>query len=178
MVKLISGLYSPEAGILRLDGRALGDEDREAYRQLVSVVFADGHLFPDLHGLGRDRIEARAREGLAELGLAGQVSVRGSSFSTTDLLPAGSEAPDLAPAGRTCLEDRPIFILDEWAANQDPSFKQFFYYKLLPKLRAEGKALLVISHDDGHFDIADRVVRLQDGRLLEVSALGVGDAWA
>ncbi|MGP0067610.1 MAG: cyclic peptide export ABC transporter [Isosphaeraceae bacterium] len=175
LVKLISGLYAPEAGILRLDGRALGDEDREGYRQLVSVVFADGHLFPDLLGLGRDGIEAKAREGLENLGLAGHVSIRERSFSTTDL--SQGQRRRLALLG-ACLEDRPIFILDEWAANQDPSFKQFFYERLLPDLRAMGKALLVISHDEGYFDIADRIVRLQDGRLLEVSALGVGDAWA
>ena len=70
------------------------------------------------------------------------------------------------------LEDRPICIFDEWAANQDPSFKQMFYHKLLPELRAAGKALLVISHDENYFDIADRVIRLQDGRLLEESPLG------
>jgi putative pyoverdin transport system ATP-binding/permease protein len=175
LVKLISGLYAPEAGILRLDGRDLGDEDREAYRQLVSVVFADGHLFPDLHGLGRDGIEARAREGLEGLGLAGQVSVQGGSFSTTEL--SQGQRRRLALLG-AILEDRPILILDEWAANQDFSFRKFFYDELLLELRAEGKALLVISHDEGHFDVADRVVRLQDGRLLEVSPLGVGGAWA
>ena len=175
LVKLISGLYSPEAGTIRLDGRVLGHEDHEAYRQLVSVVFADGHLFPDLNGLGRDGIEARAREGLEDLGLASEVTVRAGSFSTTDL--SQGQRRRLALLG-ACLEDRPIFILDEWAANQDSSFKQFFYSKLLPELRAEGKALLVISHDEAYFDVADRVVRLQDGRLLEESALGFSDAWA
>lgn len=175
LVKLISGLYAPEAGLLRLDGRALADEDCEAYRQLVSVVFADGHLFSDLHGLGRDGIDAKAREGLEVLGLAGQVSVRGSEFSTTDL--SQGQRRRLALLG-ACLEDRPIVILDEWAANQDPSFKRFFYDTLLPELRAMGKALLVISHDEGHFDIADRVVRLQDGCLLEESARGIVGTWA
>jgi putative ATP-binding cassette transporter len=175
LVKLISGLYSPESGLIRLDGRALGDDEREAYRQLVSVVFADGHLFPDLHGRGGDAIEARAREGLEVLGLEGEVSVREGSFSTTDL--SQGQRRRLALLGAR-LEDRPILILDEWAANQDPSFKVFFYCKLLPELKAEGKALLVISHDEWHFDIADRVVRLQDGRLLEESPLEFGNAWA
>jgi putative ATP-binding cassette transporter len=76
------------------------------------------------------------------------------------------------------LEDRPICIFDEWAANQDPSFKLYFYHKLLPELRAAGKALLVISHDESHFDIADRILRLQDGRVLVESPLGVGGEWA
>ncbi len=154
---------------------ALRDEDREAYRQLVSVVFADGHLFPDLHGLGGDEIEVRAREGLEVLELAGDVSIREGSFSTTDLSQGQRRRLALLAAR---LEDRPILILDEWAANQDPSFKQFFYNKLLPELKAEGKALLVISHDEWHFDVADRVVRLQDGRLLEESPLEFGNAWA
>jgi putative pyoverdin transport system ATP-binding/permease protein len=175
LVKLISGLYTPESGILRLDGRVLHDEDRESYRQLFSVVFADGYVFPDLLGLGADGIETRARDGLERLGLAAQVSVRGSSFSTLDL--SQGQRRRLALLG-AWLEDRPICIFDEWAANQDPTFKQFFYHKLLPELRAAGKAILVISHDESHFDIADRVVRLEDGRLLDESPLGLRGAWA
>jgi putative ATP-binding cassette transporter len=175
LVKLISGLYAPQQGILRLDGRGLHDEDREAYRQLVSVVFADGHLFPDFRGFGRDGLESRARDGLKDLGLADRVSVQGGSFSTTDL--SQGQRRRLALLG-ALLEDRPILILDEWAANQDPAFKPFFYRSLLPELRAEGRAILVISHDEPHFDVADRVLRLQDGRLLEESRVGCGGAWA
>ena len=172
LVELISGLYKPDSGVVRLDGRMLEDQDREAYRQLFSVVFADGHLFPDLLGLRGDGIESRACYGLERLGLADRVSVRGSSFSTIDL--SQGQRRRLALLG-AWLEDRPICIFDEWAANQDPSFKQMFYHTLLPELRAAGKALLVISHDENHFDIADRVIRLQDGRLIEEVPLGIGD---
>ncbi len=76
------------------------------------------------------------------------------------------------------LEDRPICIFDEWAANQDLSFKRLFYHKLLPELRAAGKALLVISHDESYFDVADRVIRLQDGRLVDESLLAIDGKWA
>jgi putative ATP-binding cassette transporter len=175
LVKLVSGLYTPESGILRLDGRVLDHEDREAYRQLFSVVFADGYVFPDFLGLGADGIETKTRDGLERLGLADQVSVRGSSFSTLDL--SQGQRRRLALLG-AWLEDRPICVFDEWAANQDPTFKQFFYHKLLPELRAAGKAILVISHDESHFDIADRVVRLEDGRFLDESPLGLRGAWA
>jgi putative ATP-binding cassette transporter len=175
LVKLISGLYVLEAGILRLDGQVIADEDREAYRQLISVAFADGHVFADLRGLGRDGIEELARNGLRELGLEGHVSVSDSVFSTTDL--SQGQRRRLALLG-ACLEDRPIVVLDEWAANQDPTFKRYFYHTLLPDLRAMGKALLVISHDEDYFDIADRVVRLQDGCVLDESSLGLGGAWA
>ena len=75
------------------------------------------------------------------------------------------------------LEDRPFCILDEWAANQDSRFKSLFYGKLLPEMRAAGKGLLVISHDEDYFDVADRVVRLREGRVLDESPLGVGGVW-
>jgi putative ATP-binding cassette transporter len=175
LVKLMSGLYTPESGALRLDGRVIGDSDRDAYRQLVSVVFADGHLFPDVLGLGVDGIETKAREGLEQLGLAPHVSLREKSFSTTEL--SQGQRRRLALLG-AWLEDRPIFVLDEWAANQDVAFKQMFYSKLLPEWRAAGKALLVISHDESHFDIADRVVHLRDGRLVDEAPVGMGSTWA
>jgi putative ATP-binding cassette transporter len=174
LVKLLSGLYSPESGDVRIDGRRLGDEDRQAYRELFSVVFADGHLFRDFLGLGTGGIAKLARDGLERLGLAPLVSIRGSTFSTVEL--SQGQRRRLALLG-ALLEDRPVCIFDEWAANQDPSFKQIFYHKLLPELRAAGKAVLVISHDESHFEIADRVIRLQDGRVLEESPLLIGGSW-
>jgi putative ATP-binding cassette transporter len=173
LVKLISGLYAPQSGLLRLDGRVLGTGDREAYRELVSAVFADGHLFGDFRGLGGEELERRAQDGLNELGLSGLVSVQGSSFSTTDL--SQGQRGRLALLG-ALLEDRPILIFDEWAANQDFTFKSFFYHSLLPDLKAQGKAILVISHDERYFDVADRVLQLQDGRLSEASPVGCGGA--
>jgi putative ATP-binding cassette transporter len=179
LVKLVTGLYRPESGVVRLDGRVIGEGDRAAYRQLFSVVFADGHLFPDLLGVGNDpqEVEAMARAGLERLGLAAQVSVREQTFSTLDL--SQGQRRRLALLG-AWLEDRPVCVFDEWAANQDPSFKQVFYSQLLPEMRSAGKALLVISHDEGYFDVADRVLRLQDGRLVDVerSPLSIGGAWA
>ena len=100
--------------------------------------------------------------------------MRGNSFSTVNL--SQGQRRRLALLG-AWLEDRPITIFDEWAANQDLYFKHVFYHTLLPKLRAAGKALLVISHDENHFDIADRVIRLQDGRLLDEASFAIGDSW-
>jgi putative pyoverdin transport system ATP-binding/permease protein len=174
LVKLVAGLYQPESGAVWIDGHRLAEEDRDAYRQLFSIVFADGHVFRDFLGLGASGTEELARDGLLRLGLAPAVAVLGNTFSTLDL--SQGQRRRLALLG-ALLEDRPICIFDEWAANQDASFKQIFYHTLLPELRSAGKALLVISHDENHFDIADRVIRLQDGRLLEESALGIGDAW-
>jgi len=63
------------------------------------------------------------------------------------------------------LEDRSIYLFDEWAADQDPTFKQIFYHALLPELKARGKTVIVISHDDRYYDVADRLIKLEDGKL-------------
>jgi putative ATP-binding cassette transporter len=157
---------------LRVDGRAVREQDAEAYRQLFSVVFADGYLLPDLAGLDARGLEQRARYGLDRLGLASRVTLSGCSFSTTGLSSGQKRRLALLSA---CLEDRPVCIFDEWAANQDRHFKQMYYHELLPELKARGKALLIISHDEDYFEIADRVIRLHEGRLhLESVATPIG----
>jgi putative ATP-binding cassette transporter len=68
------------------------------------------------------------------------------------------------------LEDRPFYLFDEWAADQDPSFKAVFYEQLLPELRARGKAVIVITHDDRYFDLADRLLKLDNGQIVSDTA--------
>jgi putative ATP-binding cassette transporter len=164
LVKLITGLYSPESGSVLLDGQAVTSNRIEDYRQLFSVVFTDGHLFNALIGLDRLALDEQAKEALTRLELTGEVNVAAGVFSTTDLSQGQKKRLALLTL---LLEDRPICVLDEWASNQDPRFKQVFYLEILPELRAKGKSLLVISHDEDYFHVADRVVRLDHGRLTD-----------
>ena len=169
LIKLLAGLYAADSGRVVLDGRAVDRQGREGYRQLFSVIFADGHLFGDLAAIDPDGPDRRARAWLERLGLGGLVRVEGGAFSTTAVSQGQRGRLALLSA---CLEDRPIVILDEWAANQDSGFKRVFYHEILPELRATGKTLIVISHDDEYEDVADRVLRLRDGRLFEDAAVG------
>jgi len=65
------------------------------------------------------------------------------------------------------LEDRPIYVFDEWAADQDPAFRKFFYLQLLPELKRRGKTVVAITHDDRYFATADRIIKLDEGKVLE-----------
>jgi putative ATP-binding cassette transporter len=163
LVKLLAGLYEPKDGAIRLDGERIDAGQREAYRQLFTVVFADGFAFEPRHGLDPDGLDARAADWLERLDLAHKVAIAGGTFSTTDLSQGQRRRLALAAA---LLEDRPVVILDEWAAHQDAQHRRLFYREVLPALRDEGKALLVISHDDDAADVADRVVRLDGGRIV------------
>jgi len=47
-----------------------------------------------------------------------------------------------------------------------PAFKHVFYTRLLAGLKARGKTVLVITHDDKYFDVADRIIKLDYGKLV------------
>ncbi|HEV2965247.1 MAG TPA: cyclic peptide export ABC transporter [Candidatus Angelobacter sp.] len=163
LAKLITGLYSPENGELLLDGRRITDENRESYRQHFSAIFYDFHLFESLLGLEKPDLDDCARERLARLQLSDVVTIENGVLSTTQLSRGQRKRLALLTAS---LEDRPIYVFDEWAADQDPEFKEFFYRDLLMDLKASGKLVLVICHDDHYFDVADRIIKLESGKII------------
>ncbi|MFN3987215.1 MAG: cyclic peptide export ABC transporter [Rhodocyclaceae bacterium] len=169
LIKLLLGLYAPQGGEILLDGREVMPVDRDDYRQLFTTVFSDFYLFEDLvSDFGAARmLPDRAGPYLERLEIAHKVSVKDGSFSTIDLSTGQRKRLALVHA---YLEGRPVLVFDEWAADQDPTFRHLFYTELLPELRAKGHTLVVISHDDRYFHLADRVVSLGEGRVLKVRA--------
>lgn len=162
LVKLLTGLYVPEGGSVRVDGQEIDACSLDEYRSLFTVVFADGFLFTTLLGLDETDLDARGTELLSDLGLDGVVRVEEGAFTTTNLSQGQRKRLALVAA---CLEDRPVLVLDEWASYQDPRFKRAFYLEILPALQARGKTLIVISHDEDYFEVADRVVHLTSGMV-------------
>ena len=158
--KLLTGLYIPESGEIRLDDRLVTDETRDDYRQNFSVVFSDFYLFETLLGLESGATDERAQDYLQQLHLNHKVSVENGTFSTTSLSSGQRKRLALLTA---YLEDRPFYVFDEWASDQDPVFKKIFYHQLLPELKSRNKTILVISHDEAYYHIADRVVKLNYG---------------
>ncbi|WP_342051646.1 MULTISPECIES: cyclic peptide export ABC transporter [unclassified Cupriavidus] len=165
LAKLLVGLYAPEGGHVGMNGRMLsGGAGAATHREQCTAVFSDFHLFDSLVGLAGEGIDARANRLIARLQLQHKVSVANGMFSTRALSQGQRKRLALVAA---CLEDRPVIVLDEWAADQDPAFKAIFYREILGELRAQGKAVLVISHDDRYFDAADRMVWIENGRLTD-----------
>ncbi len=163
LLKVLTGLYPPQAGRIVLDGRAVDAASAEAYRSLFSTVFSDYHLFDRLYGLSHlcpEEVTAILRD----MELAEKTAVAGDRFTTLSLSSGQRKRLALAVA---LLEDRPIYVFDEWAAEQDPEFRQRFYEVILPRLRALGKTLVVVTHDDRyyHADAIDEMVKLVEGRL-------------
>lgn len=162
LAKIITGLYTPESGEIRLDDQIINEKLRDQYRQHFSAVFSDFYLFENLIGLDASDLDDKAREYLVQLQLAHKVRIEGGELSTVDLSQGQRKRLALLAA---YLEDRPFYVFDEWAADQDPIFKEIFYFDLLPKLKARGKTILVITHDQLYFQIADRLIKLEYGQL-------------
>ncbi|RYZ36377.1 MAG: cyclic peptide export ABC transporter [Myxococcaceae bacterium] len=165
LAKLISGLYAPEGGALLVDGVPVQPLERDEYRQLFSAVFFDFHLFDQLLGLDLPEQLDQARHYLSKLMLDRKVQIQDGGFSTTELSQGQRKRLALVTA---YLEDRPFYIFDEWAADQDPSFKEVFYKEILPDLKRLGKTVLVITHDDRYFQLADRLLHIEAGRLTSM----------
>ncbi|WP_109475948.1 cyclic peptide export ABC transporter [Paraburkholderia sp. C35] len=163
LAKLLVGLYEPEEGAVLLDGHRVDASNREHYRQLFSVVFSDFHLFDALFGLPPES-EQLAHTLLVDLQLDHKVRIENGAFTTLDLSQGQRKRLALLVA---FLEDRPVYLFDEWAADQDPVFKDVFYHRLLPALKAKGKTVVAITHDDRYFHLADRQIKLDYGTIVE-----------
>jgi putative ATP-binding cassette transporter len=97
------------------------------------------------------------------LQLEDKVQIEAGRFSTLSL----SDGQRKRLALLVCfLEDKDIYLFDEWAADQDPLFKEIFYYRILADLKRENKVVVVISHDERYFQVADKVLVMEHGRLV------------
>jgi len=165
LAKILTGLYQPDEGVLLWDGHPVTRDNRDSYRQLYSAVFSDFYLFERLLGLDAFDLDARAEAVLKELKLERSVAIREGVLTTIELSQGQKKRLALLTA---ILEDRPIYLFDEWAADQDPAFKLAFYNRLVPELIDRGKTVIVITHDDRFFHLADRRLALDEGRIVSL----------
>lgn len=162
LAKLVVGLYGPESGEIAVNGTAVQESGQDDYRQHFSAIFSDFHLFDSLMETGSKDLDAEGNRLIARLHLQHKVQMRDGSFTTRALSQGQRKRLALVVA---YLENRPFLVFDEWAADQDPVFKDVFYREVLPELRELGKTVLVISHDDRYFHLADRLLHMENGQL-------------
>jgi putative pyoverdin transport system ATP-binding/permease protein len=156
--KVLTGLYAPSGGIIRFDGHAVDNQSSQWYRSKFAAVFGDFCLFEQVAELQQAELQPDAEQLALWLKLNRWVSApRGADGSSAILSSGERRRIALLTA---LLQDRPILVFDEWASDQDPAYKDFFYNDVLPRLREMGKLAVVISHDEGYFHTADRVLRL------------------
>jgi putative ATP-binding cassette transporter len=165
-LRVLSGLYPPDSGQIRLNGQLIGDETRDKYRSLMSGIFFDYHLFHKLYGIP-DPDPGEVDRLLRQFRLDTKTSLTKGEFRTLDL--SGGQRRRLALIV-SLLEKRPILLLDEWTAEQDPEFRRKFYDELLPELMRAGATVVVITHDDRYLDelhLPARRIRMDEGRIVE-----------
>ncbi|MDI4636956.1 MULTISPECIES: multidrug ABC transporter permease/ATP-binding protein [Halomonadaceae] len=167
LAKLLTGLYQPQEGELLLDHKPLNDALIPAYRQRFSAVFTDFHQFTDLVGPeGGQADPALVEVWLDYLAMRDKLMFEGQRVTNPELSQGQRKRLALLMA---IAEERDLLLLDEWAADQDPQFRRVFYRDLLPQLKAMGKTVFAISHDDHYFDHADRLLEMHGGRLSELT---------
>jgi len=162
-LKLMAGLYKPEKGIIRQNGKIVRFNHNQTYRETFAAVFSDFYLFQKLHGL-RETDPHKTEELLALFQLDHKTNRIGDMFSNINLSTGQKKRLAMIVA---LMENKPVYIFDEWAADQDQFFREYFYLELLQRLKREGKTIVAVTHDDRYFKYCDRILSFQDDGIVE-----------
>ncbi|KPA15491.1 cyclic peptide transporter [Candidatus Magnetomorum sp. HK-1] len=163
LMKLLCGLYSPDSGCIKIDDILLKENEYARYRDLYAMILSDYYLFDKLYGID-DPDESRIEYLLQKMQLSHKTSIINRSFTNIDLSTGQKKRLAMIFA---LLQDSQIYIFDEWAADQDVEFREFFYETLLKEITSKGKSVIAVSHDDRYYHVADRVLKMEYGRFVE-----------
>jgi putative ATP-binding cassette transporter len=161
--KLLSLHYVPSAGGIFFDNEQVTAENILQARSRISVIYSNYYLFRELYRDVSCADVDKINNYIDMLGLAGKTEFINGRFTTTKLSDGQRRRLALLVA---LLDDKEIYIFDEWAADQDPEFKNIFYKKILQDMKSNNKLIIVVTHDDRYFDCADRVVFMEDGKMI------------
>jgi putative pyoverdin transport system ATP-binding/permease protein len=161
--KLIVGLYRPSSGKVLFQGQEIDERKNEDYRNQFAALFPDSHVFRGLQYIDDAYLQTHGERLIKMLNIEEIVNIKDKSLSTIRVSSGQQGRLSLL---RSLLEDKEIYLFDEWAANQDPLFKLKFYGSIIPDLKKEGKTVIVITHDESYFHMADRIIKLEDGHVV------------
>ncbi|MBX3253268.1 MAG: cyclic peptide export ABC transporter [Chitinophagaceae bacterium] len=165
LVNSILGICTPSSGEIKLNNKLVNGDYYSYYRTAFSVIFSDFYLFDEILSNGIfDYEKWEYYLGLFEL--TGKVNINDGVFSTTKLSAGQRKRLALVVA---LLEEKPVLVIDEWAADQDPFFRKKFYTEIIPILKIDGFSIIAITHDDMYYHCADKLFRMEEGRLVDRS---------
>jgi len=165
-LKLLTALYRPTRGGIKVDDLEIGPTNVRSYRNLFSAIFSDFYLFEKLHGLSAADPE-RVNALLRLMQISDKTAFSEGRFTNINLSTGQRKRLALVVS---YLEDKPVYVFDEVAADQDPEFRKYFYETLLPEMKSAGKTVVVVSHDDRYFRAGDRVLQMDYGKLADLPA--------
>ncbi len=162
LLKLLCGLYQPSQGNLAINGQRIDEKNYDDYRNLFSVIFSDYYIFDRFYG--QQRVDDKlVNKMLTRLGLGDRLRWMDGQFSNLNVS-AGQKKRLALILGY--LDESPYLIMDEVAADLDPLFRKYFYEEFLQQLVSQGKTIIAVSHDDKYFSRADRLINIEQGKIL------------
>jgi len=162
---LLTGLYRPHSGKIYLNNQEITGEFYQQYSDMISAVFTNNHLFSENYDGFEMRHNNKQLADLIQLmRLEDKLTIDEEKNKIDKRLSKGQQKR-LALL-LSLMEEKEILVLDEWAAEQDPSFRAYFYKEILPRLKNEGKTIVVITHDDDYYSMADRIIKFNFGRIV------------
>ncbi len=162
LLKLLTMLYFPKKGKVFIDDKQVDQTDILRYREMFSAIFSDFHLFHRLYGMEHIDTE-KVAELLRFMEIDKKTEYRDGWFTELDLSTGQRKRLAMIVA---LLENRQIYVFDEWAADQDPQYRKIFYEVILKDLKKQGKTVIAVSHDDRYFKYADRVIKMDYGTVV------------
>jgi putative ATP-binding cassette transporter len=165
-LRLLTGLYPLEGGSISIDGMSTTTPAPQSYRDIFSTVFADYHIFDKAYVLDEAGL-TRLDEALTLLDIRSKCPADLTEGLNRGALSTG-QRKRLALAVALA-EDRPVLLLDEWAADQDPATRERFYRQILPSLKQAGKTIIAVTHDERYFDCADLRYHMDEGSMKRVT---------
>ncbi len=164
-LKAISGLYPPDSGTITVDDTVINQNNFQNYREIFSIIFTDFYLFKILYGY-RTIEESFVNQLIEKMEISNKTSYnRKDGFSNIKLSTGQRKRLALITS---LVENKPVCLFDEVAADQDPEFREYFYHYILKELKNNGKTIIVVSHDDRYFHIADRIIKMDFGKIVDI----------
>lgn len=159
--KILAGLYSPANGHISINQKQCTINE---LNDCFSAVFSDFHLFSKLYGIEYQSQKEEILQMFKDMKIEDKIEID-ENGKFMDLKLSTGQKKRLAFIV-CCLDDKPFMLFDEWAAEQDPEFRAYFYMEILPQLKRKGKGIIVITHDDRFFHMADKVIKLERGKMV------------